>query len=598
MHKSKKLSTILAVCLIALVFVFSTMLTACGATRYVIAFVTNGGSAVEEITAETGTEVQAPTAPTREGYVFEGWYLDSAFSEEFNFPYTMEEKSFNLYAKWTAEYTATFNSNGGSAVAPIKAKALTKLTPPADPTKADRLFAGWCVDEECTIAFDFVMPNRNVTLYARWLKIEELSSIALNGWVSGDANAYKITEEGSSTVIEALEGKGTYSTIGVKIGYNVKQYSTFVLDVEGTAGKDILIKCQNGGVKAVESRYTMTGSSQRIIWTVKPENLTDGQKAMDFYMFLLPGTAGAGATVKVNGLRLYRTLADDVAYKSVIFYNSLGGTAVEPTFAETGAPVTAPAAVPKKPGYTFSGWCTDAECTKPYVFGTMPEGKTELYASYTANKEVTLTFNTNGGTEIAPIKGAATGAVDKGDIPAAPTRGNDIFGGWYADAEFTTPYDVNYYPEESTTVYARWCVLDEENKITLDDPFVAKSGGYVIDGKTVSVGAKNTYDMFGNQVKVNAKDYAFFRIVFTGTENVNILFKCQNGGVKAVETKVTMTGEQQTYLWKVSADNLPDGTVPMDFYMCIDPGKAYTEAQPDLKVTISSIELLKLKTIA
>ncbi len=598
MKKTKTLSKLLIVCMLALAFVFATVLTACG-ERYMIAFITNGGSSVESLSGENGETVEAPESPVMDGYVFDGWYLDSGLTEKFEFPYTFDGKSFNLYAKWRVDdYTVTFNSLGGSEVASYKAKPLEKLTPPADPVKADRLFAYWCVDEECTIPFDFVMPNRDITLYARWLKIEELSCISLNGWTANDDAAYEVTEEGGVTTVKALEGKDTWSLVGVTIGYNVKAYSTFVFDIEGTKDVEILIKCQNGGVKAVESRYKMTGEAQRIIWTVKPENLTDGQTAMNFYMFVKPGVKGGDATVKINGLKLYRTLADDEAYKSVIFYDTLGGTAVDPTFAVTGEKVTAPAAVPEKPGYTFSGWFEDKNCTKAYTFGVMPEGKTVLYAGYTANKSVTLTFNSNGGSEVAPITGTATGIIDKDMRPADPVKGDYIFGGWYEDTAFTKPYDISAFPAADLTVYARWCVLDEASKIVLDGPFVAKSGGYTIDGKTVSVGAgKSTYEMFGNQLSADAKNYAYYRITFTGTADTKIMFKCQNGGVKAVETTCIMTGEKQTFLWKVSKDNLPDGTSPMDFYMCIDPGKAYTDAMPDLKVTVESIELLSLKTV-
>ena len=72
------------------------------------------------------------------------------------------------------EYTITFDSKGGSAVQPVKAKAGAAITAPADPTKDGFVFAGWyeSMDGGTTLsdtAFSFsYMPARVFTLYAKW----------------------------------------------------------------------------------------------------------------------------------------------------------------------------------------------------------------------------------------------------------------------------------------------------------------------------------------------------------------------------------------------------------------------------------------------
>ena len=72
------------------------------------------------------------------------------------------------------EYTITFDSKGGSAVQPVKAKAGAAITAPADPTKDGFVFAGWyeSMDSGRTLydtAFSFsYMPARVFTLYAKW----------------------------------------------------------------------------------------------------------------------------------------------------------------------------------------------------------------------------------------------------------------------------------------------------------------------------------------------------------------------------------------------------------------------------------------------
>ena len=81
MKKTKTLSKLLIVCMLALAFVFATVLTACG-ERYMIAFITNGGSSVESLSGENGETVEAPESPVMDGYVFDGWYLDSGLTEK------------------------------------------------------------------------------------------------------------------------------------------------------------------------------------------------------------------------------------------------------------------------------------------------------------------------------------------------------------------------------------------------------------------------------------------------------------------------------------------------------------------------------------
>jgi hypothetical protein len=65
---------------------------------YTVTFVTNGGNALEPVTVNSGTAIQAPTA-TRNYYELEGWYRDGALSNRASFPLTVAS-NISLYAKW------------------------------------------------------------------------------------------------------------------------------------------------------------------------------------------------------------------------------------------------------------------------------------------------------------------------------------------------------------------------------------------------------------------------------------------------------------------------------------------------------------------
>ena len=80
--------------------------------QYTITFDTNGESEIAPITQDYGTEITAPDNPTRKGYTFKGWDKE--------IPETMPAENITVKAQWEInQYTITFDTNGGSEIAPI-----------------------------------------------------------------------------------------------------------------------------------------------------------------------------------------------------------------------------------------------------------------------------------------------------------------------------------------------------------------------------------------------------------------------------------------------------------------------------------------------
>lgn len=76
-----------------------------GGTVYrVVTFNSNGGTAVEQQKVENSGKITAPKAPTKDGYVFAGWYTDSALKNEYDFD-SKVTSSFTLYAAWKVDNT-------------------------------------------------------------------------------------------------------------------------------------------------------------------------------------------------------------------------------------------------------------------------------------------------------------------------------------------------------------------------------------------------------------------------------------------------------------------------------------------------------------
>ena len=144
------------------------------ANSYTIAFDTDGGSEVAPITQDYGTQITAPADPTREGYTFIGW--DKAI------PATMPAEDLTVTAQWRInQYTITFDTDGGSEIAPITQDYGTAITAPANPTREGYTFIGWDTEIPTT------MPAGDMTITAKWKDSEKPTGeikISKNSWKS------------------------------------------------------------------------------------------------------------------------------------------------------------------------------------------------------------------------------------------------------------------------------------------------------------------------------------------------------------------------------------------------------------------------------
>ena len=142
-------------------------------------FNSNGGSEVQTVVAPLGDTITEPSAPTKEGFTFAGWYSNVGLTEAFT-TWIMPSGGQTLYAKWTANlYTITFEENGGSAVTDITLGYQMNVTAPTSPTKTDYVFMGWYTDLELQQAYTFTtMPLGGITLHAKWISEEEGLTLA------------------------------------------------------------------------------------------------------------------------------------------------------------------------------------------------------------------------------------------------------------------------------------------------------------------------------------------------------------------------------------------------------------------------------------
>jgi len=311
--------------------------------QYTVTVKPENGKADIIITQDYGTPITAPTL-TREGYTFKGWDKE--------IPETMPAENITVKAQWEINpYTITFDTNGGSEIAPITQDYGTKITAPDNPTRKGYTFKGW--DKE----IPETMPAENITVKAQW-----------------EINQYTI----------AFDTNG-----GSEIAPITQDYGTEITAPDNPTRKG----------------YTFKGWDKEIPETMPAENIT------------------VKAQWKIN--------------QYTIAFDTNGGSDIAPITQDYGTEITAPDN-PTRKGYTFKGW--DKEIPE-----TMPAENITVKAQWEINP-YTITFDTNGGSEIAPI------TQDYGTeitAPDNPTRKGYTFKGWDKEIPKTMP-------AENITITARW----------------------------------------------------------------------------------------------------------------------------------------------
>ena len=156
--------------------------------HYTVTFDSTGGSEVIEKTMAVtyGEQLGDMPVPMRTGYFFRGWYdapvEGKCYGNSDGKGTSRYDKTENctLYAQWVINrYTITFDTVGGSEIAPITQDYDTAITAPADPTREGYTFMGW--DKEIPTT----MPAENITITAKWKDIEKPTGeikISGNSW--------------------------------------------------------------------------------------------------------------------------------------------------------------------------------------------------------------------------------------------------------------------------------------------------------------------------------------------------------------------------------------------------------------------------------
>ena len=286
------------------------------------------------------------------------------------------EKNLTIDVKYDLDnHTLTFETNGGSTIAPVTVRHGNAAARPADPTKDKYTFIGWYVDPEFTEEYDFAtVLEADKTIYAKF----ELTSTPIGDiYVRYDVLHIKQLPDGSydlaNAEVEHLSAKKDTTVTAV-----VKDYSaTHHINVNSTLSK-------------------LTDTA------IQPYPGPDGKPV---YTIL--------------------TVYYDLDFHTLTF-DTMGGSRIDPVTVRHGNAV----AKPKDPvngGYIFDGWYTDKTYRTPYNFATVLTQDTTIYAKWflialpgVTIKKTTPKLNTS--DHFAYVQGYPDGTVKPtGNITRAET---------------------------------------------------------------------------------------------------------------------------------------------------------------------------------
>ena len=332
-------------------------------------------------------------------------------------------------------HTVTFNSNGGTEIAPKEVVSGVKIKAPSTPTKDKYIFRGWYEDSTFNKEFDFNTPiTSDITLYANWEAANSINEIRLAGDIQygtvqvGTLPSFNPRATTDSITIDEVNSNWQYKMQnGAWSGFG-SETPTAVNDGKTNYGYSFCVKTNDG--------YQLDYSNLKVFYN--EEEVTSSVKISKYAW---------GAYVDVD---LGKANGTPVVY--TITFNSNDGTSVAPQNVNAGEKLAEPTPAPTKVGFTFDGWYEDSTFSKKFDFNTPITDSMTLYAKWTENK-YTLTFDANGGTgsmtAIADLTGEYTLPANEFTAPSGKQ-----FKGWSltTDGAIVTKVDMT----ENRTVYAIW----------------------------------------------------------------------------------------------------------------------------------------------
>ena len=334
--------------------------------QYTITFDTAGGSAIAPITQDYGTAITAPADPTREGYTFTGW--DTAI------PATMPAHNMTITAQWTVnQYTITFDTDGGSEVAPITQDYGSAITAPAAPTREGYTFTGWDKTIPAT------MPAGDMTITAQWTVNQYTITYDLDGGTA-EGNPDTYTVETDAFTLKNPTRPGYTFTGWSGTGLTGEDNLTVTIPKGSTGDRSYTAHWSLNTYSITYDLDGGTASGNPDFYTVESSTITLNPPTRTGYTFIgwsgtdLSGSDNLTVTIPTGsiGNRSYTAHWSLNTYS--ITYDLDGGTAFGNPDSYTVESAAITLNEPAKAGYVFTGWSGTDLVGEDNLTVTIPAG--------------------------------------------------------------------------------------------------------------------------------------------------------------------------------------------------------------------------------
>ena len=416
---------------------------------HTVTFVSNGGTEIAPKEVVNGLKINEPSKPTKDKYIFRGWYEEATFNTKFDFYNTPITSDMTLYAKWEAansinEIRLVGNYQYGS----VPEGTLPSFNPrtTTDSITIDNTNSYWVKRTSTTSLWGGFAGNTPVayndgkTNYGYTFRV-----VANDGYQLDYSNLKVFYNEGEVTsTVEVSKGYSWGAYVTVDLGKANGTPVVYTITFNSNDGSSVESQNVNAGEKLTEP--TPAPTKEGFTFDGWYEDSTFSKK----FDFNTPIT---------DSMTLY---AKWIENKYTLTFDANGGTGSMTPIADLTGEYTLPSNGFTAPsGKQFKGWSltTDGAIVTKV---DMTENKT-VYAIWEDIPVVTytVTFDVNGGTSVASQN---VNAGEKATEPTpAPTKEGFTFDGWYEDATLNTKFDFNTQIVSEITLYAKWI----ENKYTL-----------------------------------------------------------------------------------------------------------------------------------
>ena len=405
------------------------------ALTYSVTLHANGGTIssgnVTSYNYGEGATLPAADNTTREGYTFAGWYDNEVLTGNPITEISTDETGNRTYwAKWTInQYTITFDTDGGSEVAPITQDYGTAITAPADPTREGYTFTGWDKTIPAT------MPAGDMTITAQWTVNQYTITYDLDGGTA-EGNPDTYTVETDAFTLKNPTRPGYTFTGWSGTGLTGEDNLTVTIPKGSTGNRSYTAHWSLNTYSITYDLNGGTASGNPTSYTVESATITLNQPTKTGYTFTgwsgtdlvgednLTVTIPAGST----GDRSYTAHWSLNTYS--ITYDLNGGTVSGNPDFYTVESAAITLNQPTRIGYTFTGWSGTNLTGEDNLTVTIPTGSigNRSYTAHWSLNTYSITYDLDGGT--------AFGNPDSYTVESAaitlnePTKAGYVFTGW------------------------------------------------------------------------------------------------------------------------------------------------------------------------